>query len=418
MGTRTRPKFHIPLSARRVISAAGRHLYLYTRPILLIAISLGMGLAADPGSAQQSSDSEVATQSDPSSAERVDNPQEALEMGALQVQLNEFETAETSYLRGIELIIEEDGEFSPQLVDPYRQLADVYVQLGQYVEALTVLEHAQHISQRNYGLFNTDQTLIIDEMSQAYQSAGDTRSAQEIQEESLNIARRRFGEDSLEVVPFHYRLAEYYELSRMRGTAREHYQDAIEILENHFDEHASEQLKPLRELVRIDILSGESSSARRRLEETLEVGTGISAYERALSLAVLGDYSLATRRTEAGLARYREAFAALAADDVSAAAALFANPTLIDFIPPASPVDRASDVSTYAWGSITAEFEITANGLARDVEIVSATPPTLMDARYRRRLMESYFRPRLVAGEPVATSSVRFSHRFRYFAPE
>jgi tetratricopeptide (TPR) repeat protein len=388
------------------------------RSILLIAIGVGSGITAELGSTQQSIDSDAATLSSPTYTDRGDDVQAALDLGALQIDLNEFETAETAYLRGIELLIEEEGELSPQLIDPYRQLANIYLQLGQHVEALTVLEHAQHINQRNYGLFNTEQTLIIDEMSQAYQAAGDTRSAQELQEESLNIARRRFGKESLEVVPFHYRLAEYYELSRMRAKAREHYQDVIDILENHLDKHASEQLKPLRELVRIDILSGENTSARRRLEETLELGSSNSAYERALSLAVLGDYALATGRAETSIARYREAYATLAAEDAAAATVLFAKPALIDFIPPASPVDRTPGISIYSWGTITAEFEISAGGLARGVEIVAATPPGLVDARYRRRLMESYFRPRLVAGEPVATSLVRFSHRFRYVPPE
>lgn len=388
------------------------------RSILLIAIGVGSGITAELGSTEQSIDSDAATLSSPTYTDRGDDVQAALDLGALQIDLNEFETAETAYLRGIELLIEEEGEFSPQLIDPYRQLANIYLQLERHVEALTVLEHAQHINQRNYGLFNTEQTLIIDEMSQAYQAAGDTRSAQELQEESLNIARRRFGEESLEVVPFHYRLAEYYELSRMRAKAREHYQDVIDILENHLDKHASEQLKPLRELVRIDILSGENTSARRRLEETLELGSSNSAYERALSLAVLGDYALATGRAETSIARYREAYAALAAEDTAAATVLFAKPALIDFIPPSSPVDRTSSISIYSWGTITAEFEISAGGLARGVEIVAATPPGLVDARYQRRLIESYFRPRLVAGEPVATSLVRFSHRFRYVPPE
>jgi hypothetical protein len=40
-----------------------------------------------------------------------------------------------------------------------------------------------------------------------------------------------------------------------------------------------------------------------------------------------------------------------------------------------------------------------------------------MDAHYQRRLLESYYRPRLVGGEPAATESVRFTHRFRYFTP-
>jgi hypothetical protein len=105
----------------------------------------------------------------------------------------------------------------------------------------------------------------------------------------------------------------------------------------------------------------------------------------------------------------------LAASDDAAATEFFASPALIDFIPPASPVDRTAGISSYAWGSITADFEVTTDGRARNVEIVAATPPGLLDARYRRRLMESHFRPRLVGGIPVSTVKMRFTHRFRYF---
>ncbi|MFL2546678.1 MAG: hypothetical protein ACJ0SL_04875 [Candidatus Rariloculaceae bacterium] len=375
------------------------------RSILLIAVGISAIIAINSVAAQ------------PRETTIDEEAQAALDQGALQAELNEFEAAETAYLAGIELLVEENGEFSPQLIDPYLQLASLYIEHAQPVEALTVLEHARHISQRNFGLFNEDQTLIIDQISQAYQVAGDTRSAQEIQEEVLSIAGRRFGEDSLEIVPFHYRLAEYYDLSRMRARARRNYIDALDVIETELGDEAPERLKPLRELVRIDILTGETSSALRRLEAALEFGSGISPAERALSLAALGDYSMATRRVEAGITRYRAAYAVLAADDATAAAEMFANPELIDFIPPASPVDRTTRDSSYEWGEITVDFKISANGLATLAEVVAATPPGLMDARYQRRLLESYYRPRFVAGEPATTESVRFTHRFRYFTP-
>ena len=388
------------------------------RSFLLIIIGIGLGSTTKLGFGQQSVNGNKATPSNPTYADRSDDRQAAFDLGALQIDLNEFEAAETAYLRGIELLIQESGEFSPQLIGPYRQLAAIYVQLGQHAETLTVLEHARHIHQRNYGLFSTEQTPIINEMSQAYQAMGNTRGALELQEENLNIARRYFGRENLEIIPFYYRLAEYYELSRMRTKARESYQDVIDILEIHLDERASEQLKPLRELVRIDTFSGKKTSARRRLEELLELGSDYSTHERALSLAVLGDYELATGRAETSISRYQEAYATLAVDNAAAAEALFAKPALINFIPPASPVDRKPGISTYAWGTIAAEFEITAGGLARNVIIIEATPPNLMENLYQQLLMESYFRPRLIAGEPVATSPVRFRHRFRYFPSE
>lgn len=340
------------------------------------------------------------------------------ELGAVQADLNELDTAERTFLRGIEHLTEAHSEFSPLLLDPYRGLAQVYVQSGRYAEALTVLEQAQHISQRNYGLFNVEQTVILDEMSAVYTAAGDTRNAQEIQRKRLNIGLRRYGEDNLELVPYRYHLAEYYELSRMHARARAQYEDVIEIQESQLDRYSGDLLKPLRELVRLDILSGDSSSARHYLLEILTRGTEIAAVERARSLAVLGDWALTNGQLEIGLSRYREAGAVLVTDADSQTVELFSIPTLINFIPPPSPVDRTGGSKPYQWGTISAELEISAQGRARNVRIVAAIPPGLMDADYKRRLTESYFRPRLVAGEPTPTPHVRFTHQFRYFQPD
>ncbi len=382
---------------------------------MLTAVGLALWFSGTEGWTQERRATDAATPSSSASPSNDADARALIALGAVQADLLEFAAAEVTYLRGIEHLTEAHGEFAPILIDPYRGLAQVYVRSGRSPEALTVLEHAQHISQRNYGLFNVVQTIILDEMSEAYVTAGDTRSAQDIQQERLNIGLRRFGEDDLDLIPFRYHLAEYYALSRMHGRAREQYEDVIEIQESHLVRYSGDLLKPLRELVRIDILSGDSSSARRRLQEILELGEAIPAMERARSLAVLGDWALTNGQLATGLSHYRDADAVLAGDEGSRAVELFSSPALINFIPPPSPVDRTGGSAPYEWGAISADFEISAEGRARNVQIVAATPPGLMDARYRARLMESYFRPRLVAGEPIATPHVRFTHQFRYF---
>ncbi len=371
--------------------------------------TLGLALCvfAPPGRTQNGESA-----GDPEDAESL------FELGAVQTELSEYENAADTYLRGVENLVGTQGEFSPLLIDPYVNLADVYRRDGQYPEAITVLEHAQHISQRNFGLFNPDQVLIIREMGRVYETAGDTRSAQEIQQRLLELGFRQHGDDSLEIVPFHNQLAEYYEASRMRAKAREQYEAVLDIRETHYGEQAPELLEPLRALLRFDILSSDTSFAGRRIEEILESGAAILPKERALSLAVVGDRELAAGREESALARYGEAYAVLADSDRAAADSLFASPVAINFIPPPSPVDLSGSINDYAWGGITAQFEVTANGRARYVEIVEALPADLMEARYRRRLRETYFRPRLADGVPAATASVRFTHEYRYFVPE
>ena len=303
------------------------------------------------------------------------------------------------------------------MIDAYRGLAEVLARRGDYPEAVTTLEQARHISNRNFGLFNLDQLEILDELSAVYESAGDTRQAQETQREILGVAERHFGADDAGVAPYHMRLAEYYELARMRGLARDQYEQALEILTDDPHTQPADTLRPLRELVRIDTLLGEPSNARRRLTDALASTGNAPPLERAASLAVLGDAQLAAGATAEAFALYAEAYAAL--PDPAAAAAFFASPQMINFVPPPGPVDWSRRIDReYAWGSITLSFALSAEGRARDIRVVDASPPGLMDARYVQRLGEAAFRPRIVGGLPTPTARLRYFHEFRYFLPE
>ena len=143
------------------------------------------------------------------------NGQALVELGKLQTELAEFQMAQESYLAGIELLVEENGEYSPSLIEPYTGLADAYLRNQQPLEAITILEQAQHISQRTFGLLNLEQAVLLDEITRAYLLIGDTAEAQNIQRERLTLALRRFGETDPRVIPFHNQLADYYDRSRM-----------------------------------------------------------------------------------------------------------------------------------------------------------------------------------------------------------
>ena len=345
--------------------------------------------------------------------------EELIALGAVQAELDEIDAAEASFLEGIELITATDGEFASTLIDAYRGLADIFARRGEFAEAIAVLEQARHVSHRNYGLFNLDQAELLDELSQIFEDAGDTREAQETQREILDVALRHFGGESPGVIPYHYRLAEYYEAARMRGLAREQYEIALDLLQNDPAADPAQLLGPLHEILRIDTILGEPRRSQRRLEQALDAAPAAQPLERAEALAALGDTALVADDTDSAMARYREAYATLARDGTTAADAFFAQPRMVSFVPPPSPVDWGQRSNRpYAWGSITVRFALSALGRAERIQIVTADPPGLMDARYVQRLREAVFRPRLAAGEPVATPRLRYFHEFRYFVAD
>jgi tetratricopeptide (TPR) repeat protein len=337
-------------------------------------------------------------------------------LARIQAELDDFTAAELNYLKAIDLLIGEEGEFSISLLEPYQGLGRNYIKNRQFAEAVTVLEQAQHVSQRNLGLFNVSQTELIDDLTTAHLGMGDTLTAQRLQLDRLDNAVRRFGATSPQLVPFRYSLARYYDQSRMREAAREQYQEVVTLLETHAESDAETLLDPLRQIMKIELLLGDSDQARTKLLAMLESQPGIGSLERARSLVALGDWSIAKEDLPAARSYYAQAHEQLRGAADAEREATLAGPAMLDFIAPLSPVDRGTrSRRQYTWGSIVLEFDVSADGRASNVETVAATPPNFMDTAYNRRIRETHFRPRLVDGAPQATENVRFTHYFRYY---
>ncbi|HEX6994793.1 MAG TPA: tetratricopeptide repeat protein [Gammaproteobacteria bacterium] len=337
-------------------------------------------------------------------------------LGMVHTLLGEFDAAERRYFEAADVIRNAEGEFALDLVDVYRALGRSYIRERRFVEAITALEQAQHVSQRNLGLFNDAQAGLIDDLTAAYLGLGDIETAGRLQRERLDNAIRRFGARDPRVVPYRYGLARYYEQSRLRGAAREQYEAALETLEPLGDDAAL--LEPLRRLLRIDLLLRDRDTARTRIAEILERRPDLPALKRALALTALGDFALARDGDPAAAAaHYAEAWTLLA-DVPDERERLLGRPEMLDFVAPLTAVDRGARGRPYAWGTIVLRFDVGADGRARDVSVVSAEPAGLVETAYVGRIREAHFRPRIVDAMPAPTTDVRYTHYFRYYVAE
>ena len=338
-----------------------------------------------------------------------------LHLARIQAELKEFDAAETTFLRAIEMLETSGGEYSTALIAPYHALGRTYINSRRFPEAVAVLEQAQHISQRSAGLFNVEQSDIIDDMTMAHLGVGNTMEARSLQLQRLDNAVRRFGVDDPRVIPFHNHLGDYYDRSRLRLSAREQYAKVLSIQEQVSGADDPSLIPTVRKVMQIDLLLGRSEETKARLDELL-ANPEVDATERALSLAVLGDWAIVQEDPALARQYYLDAYLELERQDPTQAEELFAKPTMIDFIPPLSPVDRGTrSRRPYAWGSIVLEFDVSADGRASQVRTVSANPPDLLDTAYSRRIREAHFRPKLVGGEPAATSDVQLTHYVRLY---
>jgi tetratricopeptide (TPR) repeat protein len=346
-------------------------------------------------------------------------PADLAALARIQSELGRHDDAEKNYLEAIDLVEAAEGEFSITLVDPYRGLGRAYIKAARYPEAIAVLESAQHVSQRNLGLFNVEQAPLIDDITTAYLGLGDTVEARKMQLERLDNAVRRFGADDARVIPYRYQLADYYQRSRLTLSAREQYEEVLKSQEAQVGAMHPGLLTPLRQLVRIDLATAqnEEQAARTKLVEVLEGNTDIDPVERGLSLATLGDWAIVANDPVAAGDYYAQAWAALSAKPDLDVAAFFAKPVPIDFVAPLNAVDRAARSRPYSWAQIVFNFEVSADGRPFNVETVGRQggEPNLIETRYNRRLREAHFRPRIVDGRPVATGNVQFTHYFRFY---
>lgn len=345
--------------------------------------------------------------------------EDLLRLALIQTELEEYDDAELTYLEAIRLIASDAGEFSLTLVEPYHALGRSYLRSGKLPEALVALEQARHVSQRNLGLFNVEQTPLLDDMTRAHLGSGNTVEAERLQVQRLDNAVRRFGADDERVVPFRLQLADYYERSRLHGRAREQYLEVVSAREALNGPSDASLLAPLRELAAIDLIGGGRSDARDRLRAILDQHPRAEPMEAAMSWAVLGDWALVGDDMEAARELYGRAYAALAARDGPGAAEFFSRPIALDFIAPLTSVDRGErSRRPYTYGRIILEFSVSEDGRPWNVMVVASEPSGLVDSPYIRRLRETHFRPRLVDGRPVATPSVQFTHHFRYYVDD
>jgi tetratricopeptide (TPR) repeat protein len=341
-------------------------------------------------------------------------------LARIHAELRDIDAAESRYLEAIALIAKAEGEFSPTLIDVYRGLGRSYIRGARYPEAITTLETAQNISQRNLGLFNVEQSPLLDDITTAYLGLGDTVEAQRRQLDRLDNAVRRFGADDPRVIPFRYVLANYYERSRLPESAAKQYEEVLKSQETVHGGSDATLLGPLRQIVKIDLLITQVSKPehRDRLAMLLEQNPEADAVERGLSLAVLGDWAAVANDPAAARGYYQQAWAALTQNPQFDVASYFSAPSMIDFVAPLNPVDRNSRSRPYAWAQIQFNFNVSADGLPANVTIVGLgdeQEPTPIQAQYNRRLRETHFRPRLVAGNPVPTANVKSTHYFRYY---
>jgi tetratricopeptide (TPR) repeat protein len=334
-------------------------------------------------------------------------------------ELDRLEEAELELLDVVESVEASDGRNAASVITPLRMLGRTYMRMQMFPEAVAALTEARSVSRRSAGLFNVEHQIeVIDDLTTAQLGLGDTQAARDLQLERLEVAQRQFGTDDVQVIPYHYHLADYYESSRMRRAAREQYREALTIAQERGD--TEQILISMSNIVRQDLQTAASDTNTENLAElVLSLPTDFYSDGLALANAVLGDAALIDEDDSLAATYYARSWDLFEATGEVDPAVYFADPAVIRFIAPLSAADFATLSLPVGWGTIALEFDVDAQGRVSEITGTTSEPSGVMDDAYVERIEDAWFRPALVAGEPVAATGVVFTHYFRfYYDPE
>ena len=340
-------------------------------------------------------------------------------LGEMQRRAELHEDAGLSFLNSIELFRELEGETTPSAILPLVGLGASYHGLGDYTQAVNVLEEARAINRRNFGLLNEDQITILDHLANSLIRMERYEDAERNKLTGLDIMERLHG-DSLELLPAIYKHARWLRGSNRFEEARNYYVQALRLIRKVDGSNSAllaESYRAIGNSYRDQKLpEGRGISALRRGLEILRSQEHPNKLEISRMLRNIGDWHAAFSTVGPTGNEYREAWALL--DELEDGEALqyrfFYEPSYVLNINPSTRGLADPSHPDAVDGYVLVSFDITPAGKATNIAVVESVPQGFKDEATVLSISRSRFRPRLLEGEPVTAKGVTRRYTFQY----
>jgi tetratricopeptide (TPR) repeat protein len=348
-----------------------------------------------------------------------------------------FEPAAANYEAAIALLEAGENRLSASLIEPLSALADTYAASGRPDLAASVYRRALHVAQVNEGPHTLRQAELLDAMSQALLDSGDRDAALHAVDAMYRLYTYAFSPRAEEVVPALERKARLLEALGRYDEERTVYRRIANIVADH---HGEEDLRLFDTYLALaHTYFHDLDEVYFRSEPTTE--TGETFLEKALELTernpqatwrmqaeallALADYYTLRDVQDKARIHYRRAWELLSAATERLPMRQRELERTVALIAPHLDAvarfgygkrDETADPADYEEGHVVARYRVNDRGRVTDVEVVAADPPGLegMETHVVYGLRRLVFRPRHVAGEPVATPGQVFRHDYRY----
>ena len=375
-----------------------------------------------------------------------------LEAVAVDIENAEYAKAEAflaPYLRAVEAA---RHRYHPDLVQPLLLLGDARFGQGNYPAALESYSQAVQVSRVSDGLFTPNQVEAVYKQSEALQRLGDGEAATRREEYAYEVLARAYGTEDEAMLPGVFRLARWYKDAYNIFAARALYQQALKIYGANGKAgtpRAIPALQGLAETYRMErfppfyVDDRESPSllanrpggrfanydvplqinsfpvAERALQEVIrirqqDVSTGPTPVSEAI--LDLADWHLMWEHFRKAHTLYEHVYLRFEKVGSVDAATYFAEPVLLHFAAPKDPrPPPAGEREEQTAGFVEVQFQVSANGSVRNMEVVASEPDGLMDFPVRRSLRSARYRPAMVDGKAAPFEGEVYRHEFNYF---
>lgn len=316
----------------------------------------------------------------------------------------DYTAAEAGILLAIDVYADLDGPLSPVLIDPFLDLGETYDEAGDFASAISAYGEARTIGRRNFGLLNSGQLAVIEDMTTAAERLGDLETAQGLQLEALTLVERTYDEFSPEAIDARYKYAGWLRRIRRHEEARAFYFDILRAIKRHYDDDPLMTIRAYRE---------RAASYR---EEDFDDSSGLSGLRESIELleAMPDPPLLLLAELHLEAADWNVEFSTgagfVASEDYLMAWQLlgqldngdelrrewFEDLTVVEM----GPISQRglSDDPDSPKGSIEIHFTVDRTGRARDIEVVNANPPGFKESDFVRQYRNGRFRPRIEDG--------------------
>jgi tetratricopeptide (TPR) repeat protein len=375
-----------------------------------------------------------------------------MNLALAQQRAGDYVAAEAGFQRVIDLVEASGRLTSPRLGRAYAGLGITYHAARRFDLAATSLEHAIALNRRAEGLFNEEQLALLDKQADALTELGRFDEALLAHRYALRVIARHEGERSLPFARQLESVGRWYTRVRSFEAGRAALRRSAELVESIAGPNATELAGPLtgfadnaRRWLTDPIIRESGSADEQRgsmfhdpvmpappsLSPSTIATEGLRALERAAVIvdanadsspalvagvhAQLGDWHTARQAPERARPSYQRAWQAAGAapDGAKLQQTLFGTPQLIRYTPPEywdryarRPPEEAERLD------VELELTVTGEGGIREPRVVGGNSDERLGNQALRAAGTARYRPRLVDGQPVETTGVRFVQPF------